>query len=96
MFREVIVLTPAVRCFHLISIGGLIDVCEEAYDGCVVSKLKDGVRAVPDITVVSEQGVQEGAEDTALRHSCVEDQCRGEGAASSHHLWPFGQEVSQL
>ncbi len=44
-------------------------------------------------TVVSGQGVQKGAEHTALWCARVEDQQEGGVAADSHHLGPVHQEV---
>lgn len=54
--------------------GRLIVARDEAQDGRVVSKLNDDVGAVLGSTFVSEQGVQEEAEHTALWYPHVEDQ----------------------
>jgi hypothetical protein len=47
-------LAPHWQVSDLLPIGCLIVVGDQAYHGCVISKLNDGV------TVVGEQGVQEG------------------------------------
>lgn len=67
MLREVL-LAPAGQS-HLISVGFHIVVCDEAQDGHVVRKLKDDIGS----TVMTEQGIKEGTEHTALRCTCVED-----------------------
>ncbi len=61
---------------HLLSVGRLIIVGDQAYHHCVIGKFDDDVRAVCDCTVVCVQGVQEWAEDGALRSTSVEDQRR--------------------
>ncbi len=61
---------------HLLSVGRLIVVGDQAYHRCVISKFDDDIGAVCSCTVVCVQGVQEWAEDAALRCTSVEDQGR--------------------
>ena len=59
----------------------------------VVCKLNDGVGVVPGHAVVSEQGVEEGAEHAPLGSFSVEDQ-RGRCVATyPHRLGTAHQEV---
>ncbi len=60
---EVVLLTPFSQGTHLLSVGRLIVVGDQAYHRCVVSKFDDDVGAVCDCTVMCVQGVQEWAED---------------------------------
>ncbi len=69
-------LTPFSQVTHLLSVGRLIVVGDQAYHRCVVCKYDDDVGAVCCCTVVCVQGVQEWAEDAALRSIGVEDQGR--------------------
>ncbi len=61
---------------HLLSVGHLIVVGDQAYHRCVVGKFGDDVGAVCCCTVVCVQGVQEWAEDAALWSTSVEGQGR--------------------
>ncbi len=70
---EVVLLAPFSQGTHLFSVGHLIVVSDQAYHRCVVSKFDDDVGAVCGCTVICLQGVQEWAEDTALRSTSVED-----------------------
>ncbi len=78
---------------HLLSVGRLIVVGDQAYHRCVIGKFDDDVRAVCGCTVVCVQGVQEWAEDAALRSTSVENQGRGGVVAHSDHLTFACQEV---
>ncbi len=69
-----VLLTPFCQGTHLLSVGRLIVVGDQAYHRCVVCKFDDDVGAVCSCTVVCVQGVQEWAEDAALRSTSVEDQ----------------------
>ncbi len=62
---EVVLLTPFSQGTHLLSVGRLIIVSDQAYHHCVISKFDDDVRAVCGCTVMCVQGVQEWAEDAA-------------------------------
>ncbi len=73
---EVVLLTPFSQGTHLLSVGRLIVVGDQAYHRCVISKFDDDVGAVCSCTVVCVQGVQEWAEDATLRCTSVEDQGR--------------------
>ncbi len=73
---EVVLLTPFSQGIHLLSVGRLIVVSDQAYHRCVVIQFDDDVGAVCGCTVVCVQGVQEWAEDAALRSTSVEDQGR--------------------
>ncbi len=66
-----VLLTPFSQGTHLLSVGR-----DQAYHRCVVSKFDDDVGAVCCCTVVCVQGVQEWAEDAALRSTSVEGQGR--------------------
>ncbi len=61
---------------HLRSVGRLIVVSDQAYHRCVISEFDDDVGAVCGCTVMCVQGVQEWAEDAALRSTSVEGQRR--------------------
>ncbi len=61
---------------HLLSVGRLIVVSDQAYHRCVIGKFDDDVKAVCGCKFVCVQGVQEWAEDAALRCTSVEDQRR--------------------
>ncbi len=71
-----VLLTPFCQGTHLLSVGHLIVVGDQAYHRCVVCKFDDDVGAVCSCTVMCVQGVQEWAEDAALRSTSVEDQGR--------------------
>ncbi len=68
---EVVLLAPFSQGTHLLSVGRLIVVGDQAYHRCVIGKFDDDVGAVCSCTVVCVQAVQEWAEDAALRgHQC--------------------------
>ncbi len=71
-----VLLTPFSQGTRLLSVGHLIAVSDQAYHRCVISKFDNDVGAVCGCTVVCVQGVQEWAEDAALRSTGVEDQGR--------------------
>ncbi len=71
-----VLLTPFSQVTHLLSVGHLITVSDQAYHLCVVSKFDDDVGAVCGCTVMCVHGVQEWAENSALRSTSVEDQGR--------------------
>ncbi len=72
-----VLLTPFSQGTHLLSVGRLIVVGDQAYHRCVVCKFDDDVGAVCCCTVVCVQGVQSyWAEDAALWSTSVEDQGR--------------------
>ncbi len=56
-----VLLTPFSQGTHLLSVGHLIVVGDQAYHRCVISKFDDDVGAVCCCTVVCVQGVQAGA-----------------------------------
>ncbi len=62
-----VLLAPFSQGTHLLSVGRLIVVGDQAYHRCVIGKFDDDVGAVCSCTVVCVQGVQERAEDAALR-----------------------------
>ncbi len=88
-----VLLTPFSQGTHLLSVGHLIVIGDQAYHRCVIGKFDDDVGAVCSCTVVCVQGVQEWAEDAALRSTSVEDQGRGGVVAHSDHLTSACQEV---
>ncbi len=88
-----VLLTPFSQVTHLLSVGLLIVVGDQAYHRCVISKFDDDVGAVCGCTVVCVQGVQEWAEDAALWSTSVEDQGRLCVVAHSDHLTSACQEV---
>ncbi len=65
-------MTPFSQGTHLLSVGRLIVVSDQAYHHCVVSKFDDDIGAVCSCTVMCVQGAQEWAEDAALRSTSVE------------------------
>ncbi len=69
-------LTPFSQDTHLLSVGRLIVVGDQAYHRCVISKFDDDIGAVCSFAVMCVQGVQEWAEDEALRSTSVEDRGR--------------------
>ncbi len=73
---EVVLLTRFSQGTHLLSVGHLIVFSDQAYHRCVISKFDDDVGAVCSCIVMCVQGVQEWAEDAALRSTSVEDQGR--------------------
>ncbi len=87
-----VLLTPFSQDTHLISVGRLIVVGDQAYHLCVISKLDDDV-GICGCTVVCVQGVQQWAEDAALRSTSVEDQGRLGVVAHSDHLTSACQKV---
>ncbi len=78
---------------HLLSVGRLIVVGDQAYHRCVIGKFVDDIRAVCGCTVVCVQRVQKWAEDAALRSPSVEDQRRWGVVAHSDNLTSACQEV---
>ncbi len=71
-----VLLTPFSQGTHLLSVGCLIVVSDEAYHRCVISKFDNDVGAVCGCTVICVQGVKEWAEDVALRSTSIEDRGR--------------------
>ncbi len=71
-----VLLTPFSQGTHLLSVGRLIVVGDQAYHLCVISKFDDDVGAVCSCTVMCVQVVQEWAEDATLRRTSVEGQGR--------------------
>ncbi len=71
--REVVLLTPFSQGTHLLSVGCLIDVGDQAYHCCVIGKFD---KFVCGCTVMCVQGVQEWVENAALWSTSVEDQGR--------------------
>ncbi len=74
-------LTPFSQGTHLLSVGhkahpSLIVVGDQAYHRCVISKFDDDIGAVCSCAVMCVQGVQEWAEDAALKSTSVEDRVR--------------------
>ncbi len=67
-----VLLTPFSQGTHLRSVGRLIIVSDQAYHRCVVREFDDDVGAVCGCTVMCVQGIQEWAEDAALRSTSVE------------------------
>ncbi len=86
-----VLLTPFSQGTHLLSVGHLIVVSDQAYHLC--GKFDDDVGAVCGCTVMCVQGVQECAEDAALRGTSVEDQGRCCIVVHSDHLTSACQEV---
>ena len=75
---------------HLLPIGCLIIVGDQAYHCCIVSKLKDGVGVVLGQAVM---GVEEGTKYAPLRGPNVEDQRIRNVVAYPYHLGASRQEV---
>ncbi len=71
-----VLLTPFSQGTRLRSVGRLIVVSDQAYHRCVVSEFDDDFGAVCGCTVMCVQGVQEWAENAALRGTSVEGQRR--------------------
>ncbi len=71
-----VLLAPFSQDTHLLSVGRLIVVGDQTYHRCVIDKFDDDVGAVCSCTVVCVQGVQEWAENAALRGTSVEGQWR--------------------
>ncbi len=86
-----VLLTPFSQGAHLRSVGHLIVVSDQAYHRCVVSEFDVG--AVCGCTVMCVQGVQEWAENAALRSTSVEGQRRLSVVAHSDHLTSACQKV---
>ncbi len=71
-----VLLTPFSQVTHLLYLGRLIVVGDQACHRCVISKFDDDVGAVCCCTVMCVQGIQEWAEDAALWSTSVEGQGR--------------------
>ena len=74
---EAIFLAPLRQGSHLLPVGCLVIVSNQAYYCCIVCKLDDSVGGIRGHTVMGEQGVEKGAEHAPLRGPCVEDQRSG-------------------
>ncbi len=74
--ERLVFLTPFSQGTHLLSVGRLIVVSDQACHHCVISKFDDDIDAVFGYTVMCVQGVQEWAEGAAPRSTSVEDQGR--------------------
>ena len=72
-----VVLAPHCQVSDLLPIGRLVVVSDQAYHYCGIGKCNDGVGVVPGRAVMSEQGVQVGAEHAPLRGPWGEDQRGG-------------------
>ena len=83
---KVIFLAPLPQGPHLLPLGCLVIVGNQAYCCCVVSKLDDCVGGVRDYAVMGEQGVQEWTEHAPLWGPCVKDQRSGGVVSYLHHL----------
>ena len=90
---EVVVLAPHWQYTDLLPISHLIVVGDQAYHGCVVSKLNDGVGVVFGHSVVGEQGIQERSKYTPLRGPSVKNQHGRLVVAYSYHLGTARREV---
>ncbi len=90
---EVVFLAPACQSLHVFSVGRLIIVSDQVYYRRVISEFDDDVRAVCGCTVVCVQGVQEWADNAALRNTSVENQQRWVNVTHSDHLTSAWQEV---
>ncbi len=77
-----VLLTPLSQGTHLLSVGHLIVVSDQAYHHCVISKFDDDIGAVCSCTVMCVQGVQEWAEDAAF-YRWERAVCRVKAIASS-------------
>lgn len=63
---QVVVFTPWRQPLHLLQIGWLIVIRDQAYHHCVIRVFHNGVGAVHGWTVMSVKGVEQGAQDTAF------------------------------
>uniref|UniRef100_A0A8C7ZLX1 rRNA biogenesis protein RRP36 n=1 Tax=Oryzias sinensis TaxID=183150 RepID=A0A8C7ZLX1_9TELE len=70
---EVVVLTPCHQTGHLPPVGCFVPASDASYHRGVVSELQDDVVLMRGRTVVGEQGVEDGAENTALLCANVRD-----------------------
>ena len=70
---EVVVSTPRDQTVHLPPVVHLVSASDASNHGGVIGELNDGVVRVGSDAVVGEQGVEDGAEDTALRGPDVGD-----------------------
>lgn len=64
--QQVVVLTPCSQTTHLLPVGRLIAVLDEANKSGVVRNLNDGVGAMFRSAVVGEERVEEQTKHTAL------------------------------
>ncbi len=69
-------LAPFSQGTHLLSVGRLIVVGDQAYHRCVIGKFDDDVGAVCSCTVVCVQGVQSGLRTQPCGAPVFEDQGR--------------------
>lgn len=73
--REIILLKTWCSVVNFTSVGCLIIVGNQSHYCGVTSQLNDHIRAMHSHTVISRQEVQERAQDTTLRGTCVDGQC---------------------
>ena len=69
--QQVVAVAPLSQTIHLLPVGGLIVVFDEADHRGVVCKLNDGIGTIDRFAVMGEEGVEEGTHHPALW-------CRGE------------------
>ena len=74
---------------NLISIGWLVVICYQFYDG----RVTDGVGGVDGGAVMGEEGVEEGAEETPLWCASVQDESGWYAASHPDMLWSVAEEV---
>lgn len=80
--------------FKFLSVGCLIVIPNQSYNSGVVCELHDGVCGVDGCTVLSEEGEEQGAEDTPLWRSSVQNECGRSAVPNSDALGSVPEEVS--
>ena len=86
-------LTPQRETVHLIQVGPLISVGDQAHHHCVICKLHNGVGGVCCHTVRGVEGVQQWTQYATLGGPCVECECVKERASDPHRLRSTCQKV---
>ncbi len=90
---EVVSSTPAHELLHLLSVGPVIVVPDQAHHCCVISVFDDVVSGGPGNAVMGHQGEEQQSQDTVLRGASAQSGDRGGFLSHMHELRPVGQEV---
>ena len=91
--QEVVVSAPRGQKVDLLPVVGLIVLGDETHQSCVVRKLHHVIGAVGCCAVVSQQGVEQGTEHTALRGPCAECDAARDVVADSYCLGSLTEKV---
>ena len=93
--EQVVPPTPFLQMLHLIPVGQLVVILNEAHNCRVIRIFQDVVGFVPGTTVMGHQGEQQGAQDAALGGAGAQGDDTGGVVAHSSRLGSIGEEVQQ-